>query len=247
MAPRLINLVQLLFHPRASHAAKLASLKTSVIQTKCEELFRAFSSQMTGKDIREIYSLLSEKKDILTAKQNLKEFIGLIVDHSLTPLNVVFKIARGKDHGDKAMDRIAREKKLDEIDLKGLRGAHSGRVRTLAYFYDPDSTPEELAEALYKHIPTSRKVDDPPEIDHDHYVVGRGRCIPEPLEMERSHFEYSAANMALASQFMALRSREERKEIIKALVAGIKEVEEGAYNRRRDFATKLGLGFGIQI
>lgn len=247
MAPGLINVVELLFHPRASHAAKIASVKASILLEQCEELFRAFSSQMTKDDIREIYALLSGDKEILAAKQNHKEFTGLVVDHELTPVDVLFEIAKGEDHGDKAMGRIAREKKLGEIDLKGLRYAHSGRVRTLAYFYDPDSTAEELAEALYKYIPTSKKADDPSETDHDHYVAGQGYCIPEPLEMERSHNEYSVSDMALASQFMSLRSREEKEEIIKALAAEIKEVEEGAYNRRKDFATKLGLGFGIQV
>ncbi|MEE8637427.1 MAG: hypothetical protein V3T21_00080 [Candidatus Margulisiibacteriota bacterium] len=228
MAPRLINVVQLLFHPRASHAAKLVSVKASVFLEQCEELFRAFSSQMTKDDIRKIYALLSGDKDILAAKQNLKEFIGLVVDHSFTSVDVLFEIAQGEDHGDKAMDRIARQSKLDQIDLKGLRGAHSGRVRTLAYFYDPDSTAEELAEALYKHIPTSKKVEDPSETDDDHY-------------------EYSASDMVIASQFMRLRSRKEWKEIIKALVDGSKEEPESIYNQRADFAKKLGVGFGIQV
>lgn len=220
MAPRLINIEALFSHPRASHAAKFASLKASIKETNCEKILNIFAPQMTASNIEELYNCLSTCKDYFDIGASVNTLINIAVTHKLTPLDVLRQIAQGSKKAEEALNRIIEQGDINKIDLIALRESPYYTIRLKAFFYDSNSSHKELAFALKEYLPASDQI-----LDGTREGVMYDQYSWWTITEEIIHREYGSQDVALAVFLLQIRPEAERKTIIDLLPENIYQNE----------------------
>ncbi len=207
IVPGLINVPAALLRTDVFPNAKLAMAKASVTQVDCPELLAIFVREMDKDLTEELFMFLQENLDSPAATVNAIEFEKIAAANmAKVSRAILFEIA--KDPFDPLNARIAFDSLVGSgiTDFKRLRDAKLDCIALKAFFYDPSSTKEELAQALLDLLPKSDqvKVGSHMEQDEGAYEADHGYCFPVYSEHEVDDYEpaYSKADIDKASTLM---------------------------------------------
>lgn len=223
IVPGLINVPAALLRSDVFPNAKLAMAKASVTEVECSELLNIFVRNMDKETTKELFMFLQENLNSSAATANAMELEKIAVANmAKVSREILFEVAMKPINTLNA--RIAFDSLVGSgiVDFKRLRSSEVDSIALKAYFYDPSSTKEEIAQALVRLLPKSDKVQVGTTTKKEWgYEVSGPYNFPIEVESEVPVYEdrYSDADIQTAVSLMHQLTEAQRSDVYFELAA----------------------------